>query len=234
MACSPSAPRGSASTGAGCSNRGYGVFARYSRGVTYAFNRAERNGEPGFYVGDSPRADVLITGTRPRSTTGAKGILLRNAQGGRVEHNRLQGNCSGLIVLAGAPGPAGRFRIARNRVVLNNRFCAGDPAEGEPPVSGIGIALAGAFRTEVVRNVVLGNRPSRRCDDRCVFPGGIVAVTFGRFRPARDLVALNTALSNRSVDLRWDRSGTVGFTRNRCTSRPRGLCPRPRVPSFTG
>jgi nitrous oxidase accessory protein NosD len=202
-------------------NGGYGVFSLQSKGPRYIHDLARGNGAPGLYVGDSPEANVVVRHNRSIDNSG-EGILLRNAIGGRVSHNRLQDNCAGLFALADAPGPAGDFKIDHNRVVANDKACPGEPSEGEPPVSGAGIALLGAFGTRVSHNVVLGNQPS---GDSLV-TGGIAAVKGpGGTEPKDDVVAHNKAFDNKPSDLFWDGTGTVLFKKNKCgTSDPAGLC----------
>jgi hypothetical protein len=202
-------------------NGGYGVFALSSKGPRYLHDLARGNGAPGLYVGDSPQANAIVRHNRSIDNSG-EGILLRNAIGGRVSHNLLQGNCAGLFALADAPGPAGNFIIDHNRVVANDKACPGEPAEDEPPISGAGIALLGAFGTRVAHNLVLGNQPS----GPSLVSGGIALVKGpGGTEPQNDTVAHNRAFGNRPVDLLWDQTGTALFRKNKCaTSDPAGLC----------
>jgi nitrous oxidase accessory protein NosD len=199
-------------------NAGYGVFALASTHPHFVRNHALENDEAGFYVGDSPRAHVLIT--RNISMFNGNGVLLRNATGGRVSRNRLSHNCIGVFVLADAPGPTGGFRIVRNRVFHNDKACAGD--EEEPGFSGIGIALLGAFGTRVERNRVTSNRPSGPTG----LSGGIVVHEgFGGTDPQDNKLRRNLAFNNAPNDLFWDGKGSLSFFRNRCeTSSPAGHC----------
>src|SRR3954452_6772568 len=129
-------------------NGSYGAFSLASKGTAFTNDVASRNAAPGLYVGDSPGANVAIRRNRASKNLG-EGILLRNATGGTVSRNVLSGICADLFALADSPGPAGGFTISKNTVTKNTRKCAGDPAEGEPPVSGVGIGLIGAFGTTV-------------------------------------------------------------------------------------
>jgi nitrous oxidase accessory protein NosD len=202
-------------------NGGYGVFSLVAKGTRILHTLARGNGAPGLYVGDSPEANTVIRHNRAIDNHG-EGILLRNAIGGKVSHNKLVGNCAGLFALADAPGPAGNFKIDHNRVAANNKACAGEPDEGEPPISGVGIGVIGAFGTKVSHNRVFGNQPSGGS-----FVSGGIAVTTGPggTEPQNDVVDHNKAFANTPNDLFWDGSGAVRFKKNRCaTSDPDGLC----------
>jgi hypothetical protein len=142
---------------------------------------------------------------------------------GTLLGNRLVGNCAGLLALADAPGPAGNFQIAHNRVLQNNKACPGEPQEDEPPLSGLGIALLGAFDTSVSHNDVRGNQPS----GASFLSGGIVVAEAapGGTAPQNNVVSHNKAFDNLPFDLFWDGTGSVAFTKNHCgTSDPDGLC----------
>jgi hypothetical protein len=192
-----------------------------SKRPRFLHDLARGNDAPGLYVGDSPEANAVIRHNRSIDNSG-EGVLLRNAVGGRVSHNKLVGNCAGLFALADAPGPAGKFKIDHNRATANNRACPGEPDEGEPPISGVGIGLIGAFDTRVSHNRVFGNQAS---GDSFV-KGGIVAVKGpGGTAPENDLIDHNKAFDNLPDDLVWDGSGSVRFKKNKCgTSDPDGLC----------
>jgi parallel beta-helix repeat protein len=202
-------------------NGGYGAFSLAGKGTVYANDVASRNAAPGLYVGDSPGANAVIRRNRSTKNNG-EGILLRNATGGTVSNNVLSGNCAGLFVLADAPGPAGGFTIRKNTVTKNTRSCPGDPADNEPPVSGVGIGLLGAFKTTVAGNNVKGNAPS----GPSLVSGGIVAVSGPqKTAPKNDVVKGNNADANKPFDLLWDGTGSVSFSKNLCrTSSPTGLC----------
>jgi nitrous oxidase accessory protein NosD len=202
-------------------NGGYGAFSLVSKGTVFSHDVASRNAAPGLYVGDSPGANATIRNSRSTKNLG-EGILLRHASGGTVSHNVLSRNCAGLFVLADAPGPAGGFTISKNTFTKNTRACAGDPQEGEPPVSGVGIGLLGAFNTTVSGNTVKGNAPS----GASTVSGGIVVVSGpNKTPPKNDVIKSNNADANNPFDLLWDGTGSVSFSKNLChTSAPAGLC----------
>jgi nitrous oxidase accessory protein NosD len=209
-------------------NGGCGVFALVSKRPHYLHNLSSDNAAPGLYVGDSPEANVVVRHNRSLDNTG-EGILLRSAVGGKVSQNTLEGNCAGLLALADAPGPVGSFQIVHNRVLENNRACPGEPAEDEPPISGLGIAVLGAFATGVSHNKVTGNQAT---GDSFVSGGIAVTAGPGGTEPQDVVIGHNKAfdndnLPNDAFDLFWDLTGSVAFTKNRCaTSDPDGLCTR--------
>jgi parallel beta-helix repeat protein len=202
-------------------NGGYGTFANTSRGTRYVANTSKNNGDAGFYVGDSPKANATIRNNVSTGNNDA-GILLRDATGGKVHDNVLSGNCAGLVVLADAPGPAGKFTIEKNAAIANNQACAADEEEGGPAFSGIGIALLGANDTKVLNNTVRKNRDG---NPSFVSGGIIVQKGLGDTPPQNDLVKGNKLSKNSPFDIDWDGSGTVQFENNTCSkSNPSGLC----------
>jgi hypothetical protein len=204
-------------------NGGYGVFSNTSSGTRYLSNVARSNHAPGLYIGDSPQAHATVTGNMSVNNAG-EGLLARDADFGVVKRNLFTGNCAGVLVLADSPGPATNWNVTRNTVTRNNKACAGDPADGEPPLSGIGIALVGAANTRVTDNAVRDNFKDHHASP---FSGGILVVTLpgGRTAPKNDAVRHNQLSGNKPADLIWDKTGTVSFTGNHCnSSRPRGLC----------
>src|SRR5947209_18282605 len=99
--------------------------------------------------------------------------MMRVASHGTVSNVVAKGNCAGLAVVADAPGPATHWTLRNNTVTKNNRACAGDPANGEPPFSGIGIGLLGAANTTVSGNTVTSNHPA----NPSFMSGGILFLT---------------------------------------------------------
>jgi nitrous oxidase accessory protein NosD len=204
-------------------NGGYGVFSNTSSGTRYLHNVSRGNHAPGLYIGDSPDAHSLVLGNRSTNNLG-EGLLVRNADFGTIRDNVFTGNCAGLFVLADSPGPATNWSVRDNSVRKNNNACTGDPAEGEPPVSGIGIGLLGAASTSVTNNQVTGNSKG---NNMSVGSGGILVMTLpgGSTAPANDTVKNNHVFGNSPFDLLWDQTGTVIFAGNHCnTSSPSGLC----------
>lgn len=211
-------------------NHDYGIAAFDSSNGRYEQNAATRNGEAGIYLGDSPNARSIVRWNTAWDNVGF-GVFMRDASFGQVDHNWLYGNCVGLVFLHTGGGIEG-WTATGNRAVANNRACAGNPAEGEPGFSGIGIAVAGAKDIDIKHNTVLNNRPGGETE----FSGGIVVVGSGPppegVAPTGIRVAFNVAFGNQPFDLLWDRSGTnIEFVKNHCkTSDPDGLCAphRPR------
>jgi len=206
-------------------NEGYGISGFVLSGVEFAHNWAHDNGEPGFYIGDSPHADAVVVGNRAEHNQ--IGLLLRDASWGVVRDNRLRENCVGLVVLdTSAPDHARHWRIKENGVNRNNEACAGHPDEGEPPLSGAGIALLGADRVNVLENRVFRNRAT----GESVVTGGIIVasnIEDGYVdRPHRNRVNENEVSGNKPADIVWDRTGTENrFGDNDCgTSQPAWIC----------
>ena len=202
-------------------NGEYGVFALNARDVKLLANRAHHNAEAGLYIGFSPEANALVQGNR--SWANLEGLLFGHAQLGLVTQNTFTDNCAGIIVLnVGALGPQGRVGrvvITQNQVIQNNRSCT-----DEPPISGLGIGLAGAVGNEVRNNDVRGNRPS----GPTIASGGIVlfdTTPFGGASPNNNRIAINRLNFNQPFDVDG-RAGTGNvFRDNQCTtSAPPGLC----------
>jgi parallel beta-helix repeat protein len=203
-------------------NGGYGSFSNTSQGTHFVNNDVEDNGAPGLYVGDSPSANATLRGNFVKNNHG-EGILLRNASHGHVRKNILKGNCAGLLVLADAPGPATNWTIVQNAASQNNRACAGDPAEGEPAISGIGIGLFGARDTTVANNALYRNRDKHAS----ISHGGIVVSKGVEGTPEHNvLIQANALTENSPFDISWDKAGTkIAFVDNQCsTSKPSSIC----------
>ena len=203
-------------------NAEYGIFVLLSTRPVLAYNRASGNGVAGLYVGSNQEVDAKIF--RNASWDNPIGIFLRDVSHGTAERNHVVGNCSGILMLAGAPGPLTNWKIRRNLVKANNRT---DCGEEDPVPSGNGILLLGAADNDISRNLVLGNRG----EGVEGLGGGIVLVTGGepggpQFEPSGNTVRKNVALRNRPFDISWDGTGTGNrFVNNRCrTSQPDGLC----------
>jgi parallel beta-helix repeat protein len=204
-------------------NGDYGAFSNTSTRTRFDHNTVKGNrGEAGLYVGDSQSAHAVVTRNDVTGNHGA-GIFLRDVSRGVASRNTVSGNCSGIFLLADAPGPAGHWSIERNTVLSNNNECKATKEDDEqtPPLSGLGIVLAGADHTSVTRNEVHGQRHKHRS----VAYGGIVVIKGDKAKPAHDLISRNVATLN-SPDLNWDRTGSVSFSRNTCRqSKPASVCP---------
>jgi hypothetical protein len=149
------------------------------------------------------------------------GIFLRDVSNGTATGNHVFGNCTGILLLANAPGPVTNWKLRHNLVRANNRDC------GEEGPSGVGILLQGASDNEISRNVVVGNRGEAPSG------GGIVLATAEpeepggeAIAPSGNVVRKNVVLRNRPFDISWDGTGTGNqFLDNLCrTSQPEGLC----------
>ncbi|HKP90401.1 MAG TPA: right-handed parallel beta-helix repeat-containing protein [Thermoleophilaceae bacterium] len=204
-------------------NGGYGSFANTSRGTKYINNDVQRSGAPGLYVGDSPEANATIRGNYVKGNHG-EGILLRSASQGHVRKNIIKANCAGILVLADAPGPARKWTITNNAIAQNNKACAGEPDEGEPAISGLGIGLIGARDTTVAGNGLYRNRQKGHPS----FASGGIVVTKGvEGTPEHNLLIQANGLDqDEPFDISWDKVGTkISFVDNRCsTSKPSSIC----------
>jgi nitrous oxidase accessory protein NosD len=201
-------------------NHEYGFAAFESKRTSLFRNVAKGAEEAGFYIGDSAHSGAVLRGNKARRNH-QFGFFFRDASHGLVRRNLAVQNCIGMILFnTGAPGGARHWRVSDNRVLRNNRRCPGNP-----PTSGIGIALVGAKANVVRHNAVKGNRPT----GSAFFPGGIVVFSsapFGGTNSAHNRIARNRAFRNRPDDIFWDGNGQGNsFVHNRCSSsQPNGLC----------
>jgi nitrous oxidase accessory protein NosD len=192
-----------------------GIAAILSTGTRMLFNRASANDAAAFSVVMSPTADATLFGNVARDSR--FGILINDAEHGRIVANSVHDNCIGVLVAA-APATAGRFQIAANQIRRNTRAC---PANADfPAVSGAGMALFGATGNTIVGNLITGNVPTGE-----TLASGGVAVIEGSVPPTDNLVKGNRILGN-DPDLFWDQTGTGNvFRDNLCrSSTPPGRC----------
>ena len=201
-------------------NAGYGIFAILSTRPVLAYNKTTGNGDAGLYVGSNQEVDATVVGNT--SWDNLLGIFLRDVSHGTATGNNVFGNCTGILLLANAPGPVTNWKIRHNLVRNNNKTDCGEEA-----TSGTGILLWGASDNEVSKNLVLGYRGEEPSG------GGIVLVTAPPEEPGGEAIApsgnvirRNVALRNRPFDISWDGTGSGNrFVDNLCrTSRPEGLC----------
>ena len=94
-------------------NGSYGISGFDLTGVVYTNDVALHNGEPGFYVGDSPHANAIVTGNRAHGIGDERfGFFFRDSEHGLYAHNLAKGNCVGIMTLD--TGCAGRGRLRRD------------------------------------------------------------------------------------------------------------------------
>jgi parallel beta-helix repeat protein len=162
-------------------NGEYGIARFFSSGGSIVANRASGSEEAGIYVGDSPNANVLIAANE--SSGNLFGFFLRDSAHGTVTGNRSHDNCVGAIVLNTGAGIAGNYTFKANIVQHNNAACppSADEEEETPPLSGIGIAIAGGHDNSIVGNVITGNVPSIDVP----FSGGVVVINPSSLAPTR-------------------------------------------------
>jgi hypothetical protein len=202
-------------------NGGYGVAAFLNSHITFTHNVATGSEEAGFYIGDSPDAEAVVT--HNTATGNLFGFFFRDAEHGLFARDHAKGNCVGMMMLdTGAPGAAGFVTIRRNRVFHNQKAC---PAGEGPPLSGVGILLFGTTHANVWGNRVTKNLPS----GPSFVTGGIVVHSAGIVAgadPTDNLVTRNFVHGNLSKDLKYDGTGSGNtFPDNNCgTSHPGGLC----------
>jgi hypothetical protein len=205
----------------------YGTFGVFVRGIRLLDNSSHDNRQGGFYLADSPHANAVVTGNRAfrNKTVEGFGLFVRDAAGGVIRGNTFEGNCVGLAVVAAGGARSATGWSVRGNAVRDNTFACPATDDVPAPLSGIGIVLIGAGDTQVVENVLSGNRPT---GDTPV-AGGIALVSakpFGGPDPANDLVRGNRAHANAPADLVSDGSGHGNrLLGNDCaTSLPDGLC----------
>jgi Right handed beta helix region len=202
-------------------NAEYGVAAFVNTHITFTNNVASGSEEAGFYIGDSPDAEAVVT--HNRATGNLFGFFFRDSQHGRFAHDFAKGNCVGFMALdTGSPGPVGFVEFAQNRAFHNQKAC---PAGEGPPLSGIGILLFGTTHANVWGNRVTKNLPS----GPSFTTGGIVVHSAGIVAgadPTDNVVTRNFVHRNLGKDLRYDGTGSGNtFLDNSCdTSQPAGLC----------
>ncbi len=210
-------------------NVGYGISGFVLSGIRYEDDSAHDNGEPGFYIGDSPRASAhVVHNVSYRNAAGGEegiGILLRDSSHGDVRDNTVYDNCAGIVFADTGenPAPVEHWDAARNWSAHNNAVCEGEPG-GAPSMSGLGIALLGGQHVHVHDNAVLDN-----VGGSFPFSGGIAvfdSTVIGGSQPAHDHVDHNTAHGNAPFDVFWDGSGSHDtFDGNDCgTSLPSWIC----------
>ena len=211
-------------------NGGYGISGFELSGVRFLSDSAHDNGEPGFYIGDSPNANAEVIGnTSFRNGTGGEegdGFLFRDSSNGVVRDNTSFENCTGFLFVDSPenPVPASNWTATGNTATANNRACAGEP-EGAPPLSGIGFGLLGTQAVALRGNVATHNVAT----GPTLPSGGIVVFStknIGGADPTDNIVGHNRAQGNQPVDLFYDGSGSGNqFFANDCgTSVPPGLC----------
>jgi hypothetical protein len=204
-------------------NGGYGITGFLVHIIRFARDVVHHNGDAGFYIGDSPDADAVLT--RNVAHHNLEGFLLRDASHGMLIQNRSRDNCAGVLFIeTGAPDPSAGWLATQNVVRRNNEACEGHEG-GPPPLSGVGIAIGGSDEVVLARNRVIRNRPS----GETAFSGGIVVFAtndFGGDEPNDNRIRRNFLRQNLPADLIWDGTGTGNrFFRNDCrTSDPPELC----------
>lgn len=203
-------------------NAAYGIAGFINQGITYDHNVVTGSHEAGYYVGDSPNANAVVTNNV--SIGNALGYFFRDSEHGMYSGNLAQGNCVGFMLLdTGGPGADGYVTVTHNRVFHNQKACP--PSDEAPPLSGIGILLFGTTNAHIMANRVTKNLPS----GATVASGGILvksAAVFGGAVPTSDVVTGNYIHDNLTADLKYDGSGSGNvLTGNDCgTSHPAGLC----------
>jgi Periplasmic copper-binding protein (NosD) len=196
----------------------YGIAAFFSEGGSIVANKASGSEVAGIYIGDSPNADARILANETFDN-GFFGLFFRDAGDGRVVGNSSHDNCVGAIVLNTGPNVANDWRFVGNRISENNEFCP-----GEPPLSGVGVAIAGGADNRLVGNIIRDNRPSGDVG----FSGGVAVVESGDpgANPPSGNVVRGNVIRDNEPDIFWDGSGEGNvFSANLCeTSVPDGLC----------
>ena len=87
-------------------NADYGIAAFGNDHITYTHNVATGSEEAGFYIGDSPDAEAVVT--HNVASGNLFGFFFRDSEHGLFAHNFTKGNCVGIMTLdTGSPGAEG-------------------------------------------------------------------------------------------------------------------------------
>jgi parallel beta-helix repeat protein len=205
-------------------NDEYGIARFISTGGLILGNKTSGSAEAGIYIGDSPSANVLVTGNEASGSL--FGFFMRDAANGTLTGNRSHDNCVGAIVLNTGPNVAGNWLFTGNTLTHNNQPCPADEEEGTPPLSGIGLFIVNASGNTARGNVITDNAPSEQVD----FSGGVVVLSDPTGPPTLNPPSNNTVQGNvivrNQTDIFWDGTGTGNVIRpNVCaTSVPPGIC----------
>jgi hypothetical protein len=212
-------------------NAWYGISGFVLHRVRFIDNLALANGEPGFYIGDSPRAKAIVTRNRAfrngeSSAMEGIGFLFRDSSRGKVWGNTARNNCAGMVFADTGENPVStRHWMVRDNIAShNNLACEGEPG-GVPGLSGIGIAMFGASDSLLTHNRTDNNRPA----GASIFSGGIIVASStmeGGADPTNDVVRHNHAHGNSPFDVLYDRTGSGNlFVANDCgASSPAWIC----------
>lgn len=200
-------------------NGEYGIFANSSTNTLVGFNRATSSSEAGIYIGDSPQSRARVIGNDTERNN--LGVFVRNALRGSLDDNVIHDNCVGVLVLGGAPGPAGGFRMTGNTITRNRKLCPANPEDETPALSGVGVLITGGQNMNIQRNWIVDNGPSGPVD----FAGGVVLIQSGATAPRGNSVRRNVIVFN-ELDILSDGTGSGNeLEGNFCqTSDPVGLC----------
>jgi len=193
-------------------NSDYGITAFVSTNDFFDSNIANKNGEAGFYVGDSPHANATVTNNEAMNNANA-GIFVRDASGpGSIANNSVRGNCIGIFFLNTGTNPA-NWEAFGNLAAANDAVCQGGP----PTAGGIGIAVDGVNSVNIHDNLVQNNQPAAPV----TIHGGVVVADH-----ASHTTVTNNQITKNFPDIFWDRTGSANsFSGNLChTSVPSGLC----------
>jgi parallel beta-helix repeat protein len=203
-------------------NSGNGVFLFLSKNPTIRHSELHDNVINGMGIFIGPESNATIEQNRIYNNQ-ATGIFLNNTVGATIRRNDISGNCVGVVIAyLGGPEQSSGAHITRNLIHGNNGFCPAGQAT--PPLSGVGILLAGTHAAVVEENVINGHR-----NNPAAVPGGGIVVVdssiAGGEAPSDNQVNDNR-LTDNQPDLRTDGLGTNNsFTGNHCTtSVPDGLC----------
>lgn len=193
-------------------NEEYGISGFVLEEVRFLYNAAHHNGEPGFYIGDSPDADAVVIGNRSHHNVGPEGFgfLFRDASEGVVRDNQAWDNCAGMVFADTGenPEPLSDWRAWDNVVSHNNASCTGETG-GPPPTSGIGFLLLGGDHIVVKENLVRRNEPT----GPSIASGGIAMISstaIGGSDPTANRIVRNSVRLNSPFDILWeDRKSVV-------------------------